>query len=62
MKLVLSYSGVDVSTPTHTNPATRRHTPEKLDPKFATSFIQNYPWKFHKEAKKGGSKMLTLSA
>jgi len=51
-----------MSFPAHTNPATRRHTPEKLDPEFATSFIQNYPWKFHKEAKKGGSKTLTLNA
>jgi len=62
MKLVLSYSGVNVSFPAHTNPTTRRHTPGKLDPEFATSFIQNYPSKFHKEAKKGGSKMLTLNA
>jgi hypothetical protein len=33
-----------------------------LDPEFATSFIQNYPWNFDKEAKMGGSKMLTLNA
>jgi hypothetical protein len=62
MKLVLWYSGVNVSSAAHTYPATRRHTPEKLDPEFATSFIQNYSWKFHEEAKKGGSKMLTLDA
>jgi hypothetical protein len=62
MKLVLSYSGVNVSSPAHTNPATRRHTPEKRGPEFTTSFIQNYPWKFHEEAKKGGSKILTLNA
>jgi hypothetical protein len=62
MKLVLLYSGFNMSPPAHTNPATRRHIPEKLDPEFATSFTENYPWKFRKEAKKGGSKMLTLNA
>jgi hypothetical protein len=62
MKLAFSYSGVNVSSPAHTNPTTRRHTPEKPDPEFAAIFIQNYPWKFHKEAKKGGSKMLAPNA
>lgn len=39
-KVVPLYSGVKVSSPAHTNPATRRHTPGTLDLQVATSFIK----------------------